>query len=136
MKMKAFVKSVIAVAFMFIGSLAIEAVSPRNYMYDTKEEDGKIVSKIVYLNNEGLLNREVKYEFAYNEEGKVVEKKAYRWNQKTEDWDNYYLITYQYEEGADTFMSEYGLWNKKKNDFSINTLKMIIPMENYDTIFS
>ena len=76
-------KSIFALVIMFACGLFASAASPRNYLYDTKEVDGKIVSKVVFLNEEGLLNKEVKYEFSYNETGKVSEKKAYRWNKAT-----------------------------------------------------
>ena len=46
-------------------------------MYDTKEENGKVISKVIFLNDNGLLNKEVKYEFSYNENGKVSEKNAF-----------------------------------------------------------
>lgn len=136
MKMKAFTKSVVVIAFLLMGSFAMQATSPRNYLYDTKEENGKIISKVVFLNNDGLLNREIKYEFTYNEEGKVAEKKAFRWNNKNTDWEPFYLITYQYEEGSDTFSSVYAMWNKQKQNFNLNAQTMIIPVENYDDIFS
>ena len=120
---------------LFVCGLAMSAASPRNYLYDTKEENGKIVSKVIFLQEEGLLNKQVKYEFAYNDNGKVAEKKAYRWNQAKETWDPYYLITYQYNEDGN-ITSEYGMWDKKKKDYSLNTQKMLVPATNYEEIFS
>ena len=111
-------KKILSLVVLFVCSLAMSAASPRNYLYDTKEENGKIVSKVIFLQEEGLLNKQVKYEFAYNDNGKVAEKKAYRWNQAKETWDPYYLITYQYNEDGN-ITSEYGMWDKKK--FSHNT---------------
>lgn len=128
-------KEILSFVVLFICSLAMSAASPRNYLYDTKEENGKIVSKVIFLQEEGLLNKQVKYEFAYNDNGKVAEKKAYRWNQAKETWDPYYLITYQYNEDGN-ITSEYGMWDKKKKDYSLNTQKMLVPATNYEEIFS
>lgn len=128
-------KEILSFVVLFVCSLAMSAVSPRNYLYDTKEENGKIVSKVIFLQEEGLLNKQVKYEFAYNDNGKVAEKKAYRWNQAKETWDPYYLITYQYNEDGN-ITSEYGMWDKKKKDYSLNTQKMLVPATNYEEIFS
>ena len=128
-------KEILSFVVLFVCSLAMSAASPRNYLYDTKEENGKIVSKVIFLQEEGLLNKQVKYEFAYNDNGKVAEKKAYRWNQAKETWDPYYLITYQYNEDGN-ITSEYGMWDKKKKDYSLNTQKMLVPATNYDEIFS
>ena len=124
-------KEILSFVVLFVCSLAMSAASPRNYLYDTKEENGKIVSKVIFLQEEGLLNKQVKYEFAYNDNGKVAEKKAYRWNQAKETWDPYYLITYQYNEDGN-ITSEYGMWDKKKKDYSLNTQKMLVPATNYE----
>ncbi|WP_286074241.1 DUF3836 domain-containing protein [Parabacteroides goldsteinii] len=128
-------KEILSLVVLFVCSLAMSAASPRNYLYDTKEENGKIVSKVIFLQEEGLLNKQVKYEFAYNDNGKVAEKKAYRWNQAKETWDPYYLITYQYNEDGN-ITSEYGMWDKKKKDYSLNTQKMLVLATNYEEIFS
>ncbi|WP_302798985.1 DUF3836 domain-containing protein [Parabacteroides goldsteinii] len=128
-------KKILSLVVLFVCGLAMSAASPRNYLYDTKEENGKIVSKVIFLQEEGLLNKQVKYEFAYNDNGKVAEKKAYRWNQAKETWDPYYLITYQYNEDGN-ITSEYGMWDKKKKDYSLNTQKMLVPATNYEEIFS
>jgi hypothetical protein len=108
-------KSIFALVIVFAFGLFASATSPRNYLYDTKEVDGKIVSKVVFLQEEGLLNKEVKYEFSYNEAGKVSEKKAYRWNKSTENWDPYYLISYQYNRKAAKLIryTECGIKRKK-----------------------
>ena len=128
-------KEILSLVVLFVCSLAMSAASPRNYLYDTKEENGKIVSKVIFLQEEGLLNKQVKYEFAYNDNGKVAEKKAYRWNQAKETWDPYYLITYQYNEDGN-ITSEYGMWDKKKKVYSLNTQKMLVLATNYEEIFS
>ncbi|WP_129696892.1 DUF3836 domain-containing protein [Parabacteroides goldsteinii] len=128
-------KEILSFVVLFVCGLAMSAASPRNYLYDTKEENGKIVSKVIFLQEEGLLNKQLKYEFAYNDNGKVAEKKAYRWNQAKETWDPYYLITYQYNEDGN-ITSEYGMWDKKKKDYSLNTQKMLVPATNYEEIFS
>lgn len=121
--------------FTFICSLSLQAASPKNYLYDTKEENGKIISKVIFLQEDGLLNKQVKYEFAYNEIGKVSEKKAYRWNKSTDEWEPYYLISYQYEDDGN-IRTQYGMWDRKKKDFSLNVQNMMIPGSGYNEIFS
>ncbi|WP_455640049.1 DUF3836 domain-containing protein [Parabacteroides sp.] len=128
-------KEILSLVVLFVCSLAMSAASPKNYLYDTKEENGKIVSKVIFLQEEGLLNKQVKYEFTYNEAGKVAEKKAYRWNAGKDSWDPYYLITYQYNEDGN-ITTVYGMWNKKKKDFSLNSQTMVVLATNYEDIFS
>lgn len=136
MKASVLRKEIMSLVVLFVCSLAMSAASPRNYLYDTKEENGKIVSKVVFLQEEGLLNKQVKYEFAYNEAGKVAEKKAYRWNKTKETWDPYYLISYQYNGENGEINTVYGMWNKKKKDFSLNIQNMVVPATSYEEIFS
>lgn len=136
MKTSVLGKSVLALVFAFICSLAINAASPKSYLYDTKEENGKIVSKVVFLQEDGFLSKQIRYEFQYNEAGKVSEKKAYRWDVKSDEWVPFYQITYQYEDQNGDIKTCYGMWDKKKKDFSLNVQNMVIPSANYQEIFS
>ncbi|WP_165155650.1 DUF3836 domain-containing protein [Parabacteroides sp. ZJ-118] len=129
-------KSILTLVFMFMCSLAVSAVSPKDYLYDTKEENGKIVSKVVFLQENGLLSKQVRYEFQYNENGKVSEKKAFRWDRANDEWVPFYQITYQYDDQSGEIKTSYGMWDKKKKDFSLNVQNMVIPSVNYEEIFS
>ena len=128
-------KSIIALVFTFMCSLTMNAVSPKNYLYDTKEENGKVISKVIFLQEDGLLNKQIRYEFQYNNGGKVSEKKAFRWNQLKDEWVPFYQITYQYDNNGN-INTNYGMWDKKKKTFSLNIQTMVIPSDNYDEIFS
>lgn len=130
-----FGKSVLAFVFVLMSSFTISLASSRDYLYDTKEENGKIISKEIFLKDGDFLNKQIRYEFKYNEAGKVMEKKAYRWNRTKEAWDNYYLINYSYD-ASGNIQADYGMWNAKKKDFTLNAQKMVIPASNYDEIFS
>lgn len=136
MEAKKMSKSILVLAVIFLCNLAVSAASPREYLYDTKEENGKIISKVVFLKSNGLLNREVKYEFSYYENGKVSEKKAYRWDNRKSDWVPYYLTTYTYNEQTGEIMTVYGMWDKKKKDFSLNIQNLVAPAASYEDIFS
>ncbi len=123
-------------AFLVAFCLSAHAASPKNYLYDTKEENGKITSKVVFLQEEGLLSKQVKYEFTYNEAGKVAEKKAYRWDKRSEDWLPYYLITYQYDSTNKEIHSTYAMWDAKKKNYVLNIQEMVLPEDSYEEIFS
>lgn len=83
-----------------------------------------------------LLNKQVRYEFQYNENGKVSEKKAFRWDRTNDEWVPFYQITYQYDDRSGEIKTNYGMWDKKKKNFSLNVQNMIIPSTNYEEIFS
>ncbi len=136
MKTSVITKSLVLMAMLFISNMFMNAASPRQYLYDTKEENGKIVSKVVFLNNDGYLNKEIKFVFTYDSNGKVAEKKAYRWDKDKEDWNPFYLITYTYDEPNGEIHSVYGMWDKKKKEFTLNIQNMVAPAATYNDIFS
>ena len=136
MKASILSKSILVLAVMFLCNLAMSAASPREYMYDTKEENGKVISKVIFLNDNGLLSKEFKYEFSYNENGKVSEKTAYRWNASKETWVPYYQTIYTYNVETGEINTTYGMWNQKKKDFSLNVQNLVAPATSYNDIFS
>lgn len=136
MKTSVLSKSILVLAVMFLCNLAMSAASPREYMYDTKEENGKVISKVIFLNDNGLLSKEFKYEFSYNENGKVSEKTAYRWNESKETWVPYYQTIYTYNVETGEINTTYGMWNQKKKDFSLNVQNLVAPATSYNDIFS
>ncbi len=136
MKASILSKSILVLAVMFLCNLAMSAASPREYMYDTKEENGKVISKVIFLNDNGLLSKEFKYEFSYNENGKVSEKTAYRWNESKETWVPYYQTIYTYNVETGEINTTYGMWDQKKKNFSLNVQNLVAPAASYDDIFS
>ena len=134
--MKAVVKSLLVLVVTLVSCMAVQAVSPKNYFFDTKEENGKIVSKTIFLNENDLLNKEVMYEFSYNTDGKVAEKRAYKWSKSSDSWEPLFLITYEYAAEDGSIQSNLSTWNKKQKSFVPNTHSIEIPAADYDTIFS
>jgi hypothetical protein len=114
----------------------MSALPPKDYMYDTKEENGKIVSKTIFIQKEGLLDKHLKYDFAYNNDGKVSEKTVCRWSNISTEWEPFYKITYQYEKETGNITSAYGIWNQSTHDYSLNKQVILLTADNYDDIFS
>ena len=104
----------------------------RNWAQKIKTE----LSPVPGVQENGLLNKQVRYEFQYNENGKVSEKKAFRWDRTNDEWVPFYQITYQYDDQSGEIKTNYGMWDKKKKNFSLNVQNMIIPSTNYEEIFS
>lgn len=137
MKTQSFSKSIITLALTFVCGLVANAASPRNYLYDTKEENGLITSKTIFLQaDNGMLDKQVKYEFVYNEAGKVAVKKAYRWSENEGKWLPFYQTNYTYDDKKQNIESTYGMWNKKTKQFDLNKQTMNIPASSYNEIFS
>ncbi|WP_080903706.1 DUF3836 domain-containing protein [Parabacteroides sp. Marseille-P3160] len=131
------ITTVFTLIALFVCSLTMNAVSPpRNYIHDTKEENGKVISKTIFLNEDGLLSKEVKYEFTYYDSGKVAEKKAYRWNSRKNDWTPFYRTTFTYNTETGEIHSVYGIWNGKANEYNLNVQEIDLPASDYENIFS
>jgi hypothetical protein len=135
MKASVFSKMIGGLIALFACSLTLSAVTPKDYMYDTKEENGKIISKTIFVQKNGLLDKQLKYDFTYNEDGKVTEKKACRWNGSQDLWEPFYQISYQYAEDGGHIRSVYSMWNKKTKDYSLNTQTIVLTEDRYEEIF-
>jgi hypothetical protein len=135
MKTSVLSKSIQGIILFFVCNLTLSAIPPKDYMYDTKEENGKIVSKTIFLQKGGLLDKQLKYDFTYNEDGKVTEKKACRWNSSKNEWEPFYQISYQYGQEKGSIHSVYAMWNKNTKDYSLNTQTIILSEDRYGEIF-
>ena len=80
----------IAVVMMSCTTTANAQTGNTKYIYG---QDG--TSTTVYtLNEDGkTLTRKLKYEYKHDENGQVIEKKAYRWDAYRELWKPAYLLT-------------------------------------------
>lgn len=81
-------------------------------------------STTVYtLNNDGkTLTRKLRYEFKYDNQGQMIEKKAYRWDVNSEIWKPAYLLTVV-PGNVETTMN-YAEWNEEKKNFDKNVRAM------------
>ncbi|MCD7937881.1 MAG: DUF3836 domain-containing protein [Tannerellaceae bacterium] len=136
MKMLArFRNTLILIAFMTMGIYAHSSL-PANYIYETQEENGQVISKVVYKQDNNLLNKQFKYEFKYNPEGKVTEKQVSRWDKKKEIWQPFYLMTYTYNESEGMIYSTYGMWNDAEQAYNLNSQTINSSLSEYEEIFS
>ncbi len=102
----------------FASSTSAKTVSLPKFLYNTSAEKGQVVSKEVCKQMEtGGYQRHLKYDYTYTHQGMPASCKASRWNKQTATWENWYLITYTYDEIVSTATLNYALWNKEGNAF-------------------
>ncbi len=76
------------------------------------------------LNEDGkTLTRKLKYEYKHDENGQVIEKKAYRWDAYRELWKPAYLLTVT--PGVYEIKLNYAEWNAKESTFNHNKQESI-----------
>lgn len=87
------------------------------------------------LNEDGkTLTRKLKYEYKHDEQGQVIEKKAYRWDAYRELWKPAYLLTVT--PGMDETKLAYAEWNAKDSTFSNNKQESIYRADNEDNLLA
>ena len=80
-------------------------------------------TKYIYGQDGKTLTRKLKYEYKHDENGQVIEKKAYRWDAYRELWKPAYLLTVT--PGAYETKLNYAEWNVKESAFNNNKQQSI-----------
>lgn len=71
------------------------------------------------LNNDGkTITPKLKYKYQYDDNEKMIEKKAYRWNSELKYWEPLYIITMNSSENIS--IMDYAEWNKETASFTEN----------------
>lgn len=67
---------------------AVANAKDGNFAYNTTEQNGQVTSQTVYkVEGEKYLKHHLKYEFAYDAEGRVIRKETLKWNEAANDWN-------------------------------------------------
>lgn len=122
----------IAVVMMSCTTVAnAQTTGNTKYIYG---QDG--TNTTVYtLNEDGkTLTRKLKYEYKHDENGQVIEKKAYRWDAYRELWKPVYLLTVT--PGAYETKLNYAEWNAKESAFNNNKQESIYPAGSNENLLA
>ncbi|MGL4293131.1 MAG: DUF3836 domain-containing protein [Bacteroidales bacterium] len=115
------IKSFLFSLILVMNYTFVSAQGENNFIYDTKYENQQIISKTVFEKNEDTngLNPKTKYEYKYDDQHRIVEKSAFRWNEQKREWINNFQMLCTYNENG-TVMVKFAQWDKKKDSFSLN----------------
>ena len=120
---KSVLKSVlaaIAVVMMSCTTTANAQTGNTKYIYGQNDTNTTVYT----LNEDGkTLTRKLKYEYKHDENGQVIEKKAYRWDAYRELWKPAYLLTVT--PGVYEIKLNYAEWNAKESTFNHNKQESI-----------
>ena len=122
--LKMYVLSVVLLITSFVASA-------RSYdgqlVYNPVEENGVMVGQTVYKMNGNTLANYMKYNYKYNDQKRMTESEALKWNANNQKWENSLRITYTYE--GKTVTTNYYKWNSKKNAY-ILVPEMTVTMDD------
>lgn len=116
MKTKELLKTVVLSAALLVSSLAVSARSYDNSLiYNTEEENGVMVGQTVFKMEGTSLANYMKYSYKYDDNKRMTESTAMKWNNTRNQWENDLRINYIYQ--GKTVTTNYYKWNKKKSEF-------------------
>lgn len=116
MKTKALFKMFILSAVLLVMSLAVSARSyDGQLVYNPIEENGVTVGQTVYKMNGNTLANYMKYSYKYDDNKRMIESEALKWNSDKNEWQKDLRINYTYIGKSVT--TKYYKWNNKKQAY-------------------
>lgn len=112
MKTTMITKAMMAVVFAIASVWTVNAAQPVK-VTNVEMDNDRVAAKVVYEQNGNFLTPEYRFEFKYNDEGRITEKKGMKWDGS--HWANYYCMTVTYTD-AEAHI-DYSLWNEAKKEF-------------------
>ncbi len=110
-----FMKSAAFMILLLTGVMSTNLFAGNKYVVNYETENNRITAKIVYV-NDGTLHQHIKYSYTYDNEGRIAEKEALKWNERKSKWLPYYLHTYSYT--PNSFAIEFAAWNPKAKTYN------------------
>ena len=127
MKTKVFLKTVALSAVTLFGGIAASAANKNNLIYNSEEKDGVMVGQTVYKMDGNTLANYMKYNYKYDDNKRMIESEALKWNSNKDEWEKDLRINYTYE--GKTVTTNYYKWNAKKQAY-ILVPEMTVTMDN------
>lgn len=128
MKTKALFKMFILSTVLLVMSLAVSARSyDGQLVYNPIEENGVTVGQTVYKMNGNTLANYMKYSYKYDDNKRMIESEALKWNSDKNEWQKDLRINYTYVGKSVT--TKYYKWNNKKQAYVL-VPEMTVTMDN------
>ncbi len=109
------VMAVVLFAMAMMTSGNVLAQSPEDYIKNDIVDQGVVKERIIYVNNDGVLERHIHYVYTYNEKQQVTSKQAEKWDDLSDRWIPYFKMEMSYE--GNTVNVTYARWNKRSKAY-------------------
>lgn len=128
MKAKVSLKLFVVSAILLVASATASARSNDGQLiYNPIEENGITVGQTVYKMDGSTLANYMKYNYKYDDNKRMTESEALKWNSTKEAWEKDLRINYVYE--GKTVTTNYYKWNAKKQTYVL-VPEMTVTMDN------
>lgn len=109
------VMAVVLFAMALVISGKVLAQNPEDYIKNDIVDQGVVKERIIYVNNDGVLERHIHYVYTYNEKQQVTSKQAEKWDDLSDRWIPYFKMEMSYE--GNTVNVTYARWNKRSKAY-------------------
>lgn len=127
MKAKVSLKTVIVSALLLVCGLNASADNKSNLIYNSEEVNGMKVAETVYKMDGNTLANYMKYNYKYDDQNRMTESEALKWNSTKNTWGKDMCIRYAYQ--GKRMTTTYYKWNNKKGEY-ILVPEMTVIMDN------
>ena len=127
MKAKVSLKTVIVSALLLVCGLNASADNKSNLIYNSEEVNGMKVAETVYKMDGNTLANYMKYNYKYDDQNRMTESEALKWNSTKNTWGKDMCDRYAYQ--GKTMTTTYYKWNNKKGEY-ILVPEMTVIMDN------
>lgn len=110
--MKTLKAFLLAALLLLCGNYA-SAEKKSNLIYNTQEENGLKVAETIYKSEDGSLTNFMHYNYKYDEQQRMTESEAMKWDGN--EWKKDLCIRYTYEGKSVT--TSYYKWDKRKKEY-------------------
>lgn len=127
MKAKVSLKTVIVSVLLLVCGLNASADNKSNLIYNSEEVNGMKVAETVYKMDGNTLANYMKYNYKYDDNKRMTESEALKWDSNKDEWVKNLRINYIYE--GKTVTTNYYKWNAKKRTYVL-VPEMTVTMDN------
>jgi hypothetical protein len=130
MKKSNLFKAAALVVALLVNVFSLSARSnDNNLIHNTEEKDGVMTAQTVYKVEGNTLTNYMKYSYSYDDQKRMTESIACKWDASQNNWSNDLRITYSYS--GKTVTTSYYKWNNKTQEFVL-VPEMTVTMDNRD----
>ena len=115
--MKTLVISAIIAMTSLVNVVSAAAVNRTdNFAYNTETNDGRVETQTVFkVENQKFLHRHLKYNYIYDNSGRISQKEVLKWNESTQSFEKHHSLNFFY---TDDVTVEYALWNEQSSAYT------------------
>lgn len=109
-------KALALAVITLVNLLNTQAMAQNNFITNEEVKNNLVVSRTTYKQDGNYLHNHMRYEFAYDEQNRLISKTASKWDGTVDKWIPYFQMTYRYE--ANEVIMSYARWNESRETFN------------------